>query len=631
MSDNIWLDDPDLACDIVRGGEVVLDSARNKAGEPIVKEKIRALRVLSDAEQQSFKDLREQIERYRDLKKPDRPLCFGLFGPPGSGKSFGVKQIIESMEQELKTINLSQLEGPDDLAAAIVKVASARTSPLMFLFFDEFDSKLAGTRLGWLQWLLAPMQDGVVFYQGSQIELKRAVYFFAGGTSDSFESFPQAHEGYFREAKGPDFISRLRGHINVRGVNEGPYRRVRRAIILRNRIDKVASHWVKKDARIEDDRMSKELIDRILAVGRFIHGSRSVESLIDMSRFEDHKFTEGNLPHAELRASHVDLGPLGKTAIALSAGGNNEKEFNDVWQRVAIHLLELGAGLIYGGNLSDSGLTQVLIKALSALPNPLGKEPDQGTTRAARPRPARLTCFGTKEEQEEFDTNLTKRVDFRGPRPGLTAIELHELALKSNADVAPLEPEVVISEDSKELIERKRLGSALQLFRLRAEITGVSDARIAFFGRNKDFWGRFPGIAEEIMLSLAYKRPLYLCGAFGGAAQAVGEMLGLGTPWFETPPCLLAESHPPALALEAAIKDWADRFQLPHRSDLPLNYKDLVTFLRAHAIDGGNWPDNGLTPEENRELFRSKKHGTIVELIEKGLRRRFEARRPKPD
>ncbi len=625
MSDDKWQDDPDLARQIVRRGDNVLDDDIDKK---VVKDKIKKLRLLSDDEKQNLQFLKDQIYRYRPLEQPDRPLCLGVFGPPGSGKSFAVKQFLASIEEKLETINLSQLEGPNDLAAAIVKIASARTSPLMYLFFDEFDSKLAGTPLGWLQWLLAPMQDGVVFYQGSRIELKRAVYFFAGGTADSFESFPQAHEGYFREAKGPDFVSRLRGHIDVRGVNDGPYRRVRRALILRKRIQEVAGDWLAAEGIINRDRMQDDLIDRMLAVGRFVHGSRSVEALVEMSDFkEGMPFTEENLPFRESMVNHVDLGPLSGTVVALSAGGNNEGDFNDVWQRVAIHLLELGAGLIYGGDLSESGLTKVLIKALSVLPNPLGKEPDQDNTPAARPRPARFTCFGSEEEQKDFDSKLTKRVDFRGKRPGLAESEFHKLGLKPGADLTPLEPEVVLTEESKKLIESKRLGKALELFRLRAEITGVSDARIAFFGRDTDFWGRFPGIAEEIMLSLAYGKPLYLCGAFGGAAQAVGEVLGLGKPWFETPSCLLAQSHSAAAAIEAAMKDWGEHFQLPHYSELPLDYKALVRFLRAHAIDGKNWPDNGLSPEENRKLFRSKEKKTIVELVEKGLRRRFGTRR----
>ena len=124
------------------------------------------------------------------------------------------------------------------------------------------------------------------------------------------------------------------------------------------------------------------------------------------------------------------------------------------------------------------------------------------------------------------------------------------------------------------------------------------------------------------MLSLAAGRPVYLCGGFGGAAEAVGELLGLGVPWVRVPDCFRVENQGRGEAtLEAAVKDWGDRFQWPHRDDLPLDYAGLVRFLRAHAVDGPLWPKNGLTPDENRTLFRSRKADEIIRLLLTALRR----------
>jgi hypothetical protein len=174
----------------------------------------------------------------------------------------------------------------------------------------------------------------------------------------------------------------------------------------------------------------------------------------------------------------------------------------------------------------------------------------------------------------------------------------------------------------------KRLGRALALFRLRAQVTRLADAHLLFGGREYGSSGRFPGVAEEVMLSLAAGNAVYLCGGFGGAARAVGELLGLGSPWFGVPDCLRTEKHDTGAAtLETAVKDWGKRFQLAHRNNLPLGYEELVRFLRSHAIDGPRWPGNGLTADENRTLFRSKDAKEITRLVTKGLRLRFRGAR----
>ena len=42
---------------------------------------------------------------------------------------------------------------------------------------------------GWLAWFLAPMQDGKFLHNGDIIPLRRAVYFFAGGTAATTQQF----------------------------------------------------------------------------------------------------------------------------------------------------------------------------------------------------------------------------------------------------------------------------------------------------------------------------------------------------------------------------------------------------------------------------------------------------------
>ncbi len=216
------------------------------------------------------------------------------------------------------------------------------------------------------------------------------------------------------------------------------------------------------------------------------------------------------------------------------------------------------------------------------------------------------------------------RIDVR-PLPGLEETELAELGETSNAELTLVNPSPVpVSDWKTSPYWCKRLGRALALFRLRAQVTRLADAHLLFGGREYGSSGRFPGVAEELMLSLSAGNAVYLCGGFAGAARAVGELLGLGSPWFGVPNCLRSEKHGTCAAtLEAAVKDWGKRFQLPHRNSLPLDYEELVRFLRSHAIDGPRWPGNGLTADKNRTLFRSKDAKEITRLVTKGLRLRF--------
>jgi hypothetical protein len=589
LDEDPWKDNAELARRVVCEGLGVLQ----EKGGPVVKT-IGKLTVLSQGEADELAAFGDRIEAYFQLKNPERPLCLGVFGPPGSGKSFAVKQVLADKKHALHVLNLGQLQGPGDLSSALAEAARVEKQPVVF--FDEFDSRLGGTPLGWLQWLLAPMQDGFILHQGKPIELKRAVFVFAGGTADRFEEFPDAHEEHFRASKGPDFISRLRGHTNIRGVNDGPYRSLRRALVLRLAVERVAPGLLDKDKKIPDASMPRDLIDQILAVGRFRHGARSVEALVEMSTKPDSQKFSG--PPAEAHASHIDLGPLSHLVIALSAGGREgdyEARLDEVWPAVARRLLELGAGLVYGGAEQKQGFTERLIE--ERLPNLLGSD-ERPNDLFARPRSSRVTWV--RRATGPIKGKLHERVDVR-QLPGLSKEELSEL---SGSD--------------------ERLGNTLSLFRMRALITRWADAHLAFGGKTSGSSGRFPGIAEEVMLSLAAGNAVYVCGGFGGAAEAVGQVLGLGKPWSLTPDCLRRKAHGRGAApLEAAVQQWGPRFQLPHRIDLPLDYEHLVEFLRAHALGGEKWPDNGLTPDENRTLFRSTKADEIVKLVTKGLGRRF--------
>jgi hypothetical protein len=183
-------------------------------------------------EMESLRTLVQVIRRYQRHDPGKKPLSLTVFGPPGAGKSFAVRELANQIIDDAGWLefNLSQFSGPDDLIGSFHQIRDqVLQGKLPVAFFDEFDAH----NYKWLAPLLAPMQDGK--FQDGQIThtLGKCVFVFAGGTSWTFETFgppvppPGAKDesaGWrdFRLAKGPDFKSRIDGYLNVVGPNRRP-------------------------------------------------------------------------------------------------------------------------------------------------------------------------------------------------------------------------------------------------------------------------------------------------------------------------------------------------------------------------------------------------------------------------
>jgi len=118
---------------------------------------------------------------------------------------------------------------------------------------------------------------------------------------------------------------------------------------------------------------------------------------------------------------------------------------------------------------------------------------------------------------------------------------------------------------------------------------------------------RIPGLLKEVYVSAKADQPVFLIGAYGGAAAMVIDLIE---------------------GKDRAEATWEFQKAAPHAEDLPAlyakfgieweSYEDIIGFLRAKGVVGLN---PLLTEDENRELFRTINLMRMVELVVSGLSR----------
>jgi hypothetical protein len=301
----------DIAYDIVIKGE-------NAAVKQVPMGCFGKLKTVDRAEIESFRSVRNLMQEYIHSSSSSRPLSIAVFGSPGSGKSFGVTEVASSVASGLVVridFNVSQFKSTSDLISAFHRVRDlALEGKIPLIFFDEFDTPFEG-KFGWLKYFLAPMQDGM-FREGETVHpIGKSIFVFAGGIYSTFAAFScdklksqEKELEDFRNAKGPDFISRLRGYVNILGPNpvddSDTVFLIRRAMLLRSLLERKAKHLFDSNNHA---RIDKGVLRALIKVPRYRHGARSIEAIIEMSMLSGHScWEQAFLPAKEQLKLHVD-------------------------------------------------------------------------------------------------------------------------------------------------------------------------------------------------------------------------------------------------------------------------------------------------------------------------------------
>jgi hypothetical protein len=298
----------DLACELaMKGSKTILFAPIMSFGKIV---------SFDRREIENYRNIKKLMVDYANNKKSAKPLNITVFGTPGSGKSFAVKEMSRSFLDKFKPsvmeFNLSQFKDIGELAGAFHAIRdSVLLGNLPVVFWDEFDSD----GLIWLKSLIAPMQDGH-FQDGKDTHpIGKSIFIFAGGTSSTFDNFDPRNQANgseekdkienFIKVKGPDFVSRIHGYLNVCGPNpmigeaDDVTYPIRRALFIRTGLG------LEKDEYLDID---YGLLRALLLVKSYNNGARSLDRILTHLKMRSNKkINRSDLPSDEVISMNTDL------------------------------------------------------------------------------------------------------------------------------------------------------------------------------------------------------------------------------------------------------------------------------------------------------------------------------------
>ena len=283
---------------------------------------------------------------------------------------------------------------------------------------------------------------------------------------------------------------------------------------------------------------------------------------------------------------------------------------------VARHALCHGAVIAYGGDLRERrpyGFTRQLFELVHAYDD-LGRQ-----------RLERIRNFLAYHIAAELPKDEESRL--------IALATFIKLLPQNVADRFQLEPgkRHPIPDDTPE----HRYIRARCLTAMREAMCQDTDARIMMGGRVSGHQGKYPGLLEEAYLTLCAGKPLYLVGGFGGCARLLIQMIRdkqrpveLTRAYQRAHPRMARYSGADGSDQQAIVpfeeleNSYLQYEQDPEIGQERIDYDRYVDkFLSANIMD----VKNGLSEDENLDLFETSDLDSIVYLLMKGLAEVFKA------
>ena len=232
----------------------------------------------------------------------------------------------------------------------------------------------------------------------------------------------------------------------------------------------------------------------------------------------------------------------------------------DTLDELAIELLASGVDLAYGGDLRHRGFTEKFFE-LAGKYRRRGQTMIRMTNYLAWPVHIRMSV----DELDETRTAVE-----RVARLVLIGLDGCHMSLDKRRALPSREP-------NKDEWKTGLTG-------MREVMREETSARIVIGGQVENYKGKMPGIAEEVLLSLKARQPVFLVGGFGGCTRDLAESVGLVAP-------------------SNGLRSWPGR--------------ELFEIYAADALN------NGLTGDENRTLASTPFIDKAVNLVMLGLYRLY--------
>ena len=224
------------------------------------------------------------------------PLALAAFGPYGSGRSFGIKQIARDTARETLTANISLMSDEKELSRFLFSIRnSALKGSIPLVFIDDFCAE----RFRWLKHFLSPVLDGQFKDEKGFHPLGRCVLVFTTTQYATYKEFlANTKDSAFRGAKGDELICSIKGAVNISGCNPASAKDktvlIRRAILLRGFVERIP----------QKTPPAESLLRAMLLIPAYAYGGRSMQevfSIVTADDFEMNRLSE----HYQL-AVHVD-------------------------------------------------------------------------------------------------------------------------------------------------------------------------------------------------------------------------------------------------------------------------------------------------------------------------------------